>query len=492
MDIIKDSNFAMMSFGRTETGTPKVDEKFGSQEWINFGEKNDFPQELLRLFQNASSIHSGIIKRKVDMIAGQGWKYFPELEELLANDFSENDLNEVVYRCAFDIVIFGGYYLNLLYNSKGVIAQVEHVPFEKVRVAKPNQETEKVEGYFVSKDWLKHKRAENTPEFIDRFDPSKGKKSPSQILQVKIYTPGMDYYPLPTYMPAINWIKLDYEISTFHLKNVQNGLMPGMIIVNKMGVPPAQEREAIYNEVKQRYSGADNAGDFIMVFAESAEKAPEFIPVQLNATDQRFKDLSLQIDNTIMRAHNFTSAIAGIETAGKLGSRQELEEQLEMLQTTVISPIQTTIERSFNKVAEANGIQELFELIEYTMFKADVSAKANVITNNINGLSPLVANKVLESMSPDEIRALVGLQPGVIAPEIPTDALPAEAPVEMEGPKRSKLTETVGGVQGILSIKQAVIDGVMDHSSACALLQIMFGYSEEECLSILGSNTTIL
>lgn len=409
MDIIKNDNFSFMSFGRTETGTPKVDEKFGNQEWINFGQSNDFPQELLRLYQNSSSIHSAIIKRKVDMIAGQGWKAIPQLKELISNEFSENDLNEVVYRCAFDLVIFGGFYLNIIYSKGGTVAQVEQIPFEKVRVAKPNQETERVEGYFVSKDWTRYKRSENTPVFYDRFNVNNGKNSPSQILQVKIYTPGMDYYPLPNYMPALNYIKLDYEISTFHLKSVQNGLMPGMIIVNKMGVPPAQEREAIYNEVKQKYSGSDNAGDFIMVFAENSEKAPEFIPVELNATDQRFKDLSEQINSTIMRAHSFTSAIAGIETAGKLGSRQELEEQLEMLQTTVISPLQNITNRAFNKVAQANNLPEEFELDHYRMFRTDLSARANEINQNISALPKEIVSKVIENMTAEEIRSLIGL-----------------------------------------------------------------------------------
>lgn len=408
MELIKNSNFSIMSFGRQDTGTPKVDEKFGNYEWINFGEKNDFPQELLRLFQNASSIHSSLIKRKVDMIAGQGWKMFPELKELIDNEFSDNDLNEVVYRCAFDLVIFGGFYLNTLYNSKGTISQIEHVPFEKVRVAKPNQKTEKVEGYFISKDWLKWRRGENTPEFIAKFDPKNSRQNPSQLLQIKIYTPGMDYYPLPSYMPALNFIKLDYEISTFHLKSVQNGLMPGMVIINKMGIPPAEEREQIYNEVKQRYSGSDNAGDFIMVFAENADKAPEFVPIQLSATDQRFKDLSVQIDNEIMRVHNFTSAIAGIETSGKLGSRQEIEEQLEMLQTTVITPMQIMVERGFNKVADVNGISDLFELNEYYMFSNNMSPEVSTLVKNLNALNPNIAAKVLENLSPEEIRAIVG------------------------------------------------------------------------------------
>ena len=42
-----------------------------------------------------------------------------------------------------------------------------------------------------------------------------------------------------------------------------------------------------------------------------------------------------------------------------------------------------------------------------------VTEKSNTIIDGINSLSPLVANKVLESMTADEIRSLIGLKPSV-------------------------------------------------------------------------------
>ncbi len=439
------SNFNFMTFGRQEIGTPKVDEYFGTNEWISFGLNNDYPQELIRLYQNASSLHTAIINRKVQMIAGRGFKEVPELKEFMSNQFSKENLDEIAYKLAFDEVLFGGYYLNVIWNKTGdKIAQIEHVPFEKVRVGKPYEETTSVECFFVSKNWSKWRKQENKPEKIEAFDAKKSKEFPSQLLQVKIYSPGMEYYSIPTYQSSLNWIKLDWEISTFHLKQVQNGLMPGMVIVNKMGIPPAEERDKIYNEVKNRYSGAENAGDFIMVFAESAEKAPEFIPIQLNDSDQKFKDLGEQINNNIMRAHNFTSAIAGIETAGKLGSKQELIEQLETLQVTVIEPLQIVINRTFNKLASINSLPQTFELQEYQMFKSEP-------------ISPAIATT--EQMSDDDL---------------------------LDKESKARLKGTVGGVQGIISIKQAVVQGIMEHDSANAMLQLIYGYSAEDCDKILG------
>jgi hypothetical protein len=172
--------------------------------------------------------------------------------------------------------------------------------------------------------------------------------------------------------------------------------MPGMIIVNKSGIPTAEERAQIYDETKASLAGADNAGDFIMVYSETPEKAPDFIPVQLNSSDQRFKDLMNQINSTVMRAHSFTSAIAGIETSGKLGTSTEIVEQLQYMQSTVIAPIQKDIEDAFMSIARINGDEEILNLNEYTIFQpgtvVDASGVINdsnttPVNNNLTGLS---------------------------------------------------------------------------------------------------------
>ena len=360
-------NNMIMRFGRTDTGTPNVSEYFTPSAWINFGTDNLYPQELIRLYQNASTMHKQLIDRKVDMIAGMGWN---TETPFILNEFSEDDLNVVVRKVAFDQVIFGGFYLELIYDKAGKnIVQIEHIPYEKMRVAKCDTEKEEIEGYFFSKDWKNRNRKDNKPCFLPAFNEELDTKEyPSQIMFFKTYTPGMDYYSLPSYSASINWLKLDYEISTYHLKNVQNGLMPGMIIVNKSGIPTAEERQEIYDETKASLAGSDNAGDFIMVHAETPDKAPEFIPIELNSSDQRFKDLMLQINDTIKYAHNFTDAIAGIATSGKLGTSQEITEQLQYMQATVITPIQKSIERAFMKVAKVNGNEEVLALNKYIIF----------------------------------------------------------------------------------------------------------------------------
>ena len=55
-------------------------------------------------------------------------------------------------------------------------------------------------------------------------------------------------------------------------------------------------------------------------------------------------------------------------------------------------------------------IDEIRELMGKEALDNTIKTQAQIISDNINALSPLVANKVLESMTADEIRSLVGLK----------------------------------------------------------------------------------
>jgi hypothetical protein len=367
----KKNNISFHSLSAEFLGTPVVDESFGSNAWINFGQKNDFPNELLDLFQNASPIHSAIIKRKADMVAGNGFLFKEELKYMLKNKFSEDSLNEIVYKIALDIVLFGGFYLEVIWNAAGdYISQFEHIPFQKVRVSKPNNP-----GYWISRDWMKYRKKENEPFFMPKFNPSSAQEDKKQIFQYKVYSPGMEYYSLPTYQSALNYIRLDLEISTFHLRSVQNGLTPGMIVILKDGIPTDDQKQMIIDNAKASFQGSNNAGETVFVFCESDEKKPEFVPIQLAATDERFNQMMQLIDEKIMLAHNFTAAVAGLEVEGKLGARQELEEQIDYLQNTVITPIQIKIENVFDKFGKINEVEETFELNNFDFYSKEIIEK---------------------------------------------------------------------------------------------------------------------
>ena len=96
---------------------PKFEEAKG-KEWVNYGERNDYPQQLLDLYDNAPK-HRAIIDGKADLIAGKGWatnnKAINTISEAKLIDFSalvnpSESLYELTKKISLDLEIFGGYY----------------------------------------------------------------------------------------------------------------------------------------------------------------------------------------------------------------------------------------------------------------------------------------------------------------------------------------------------------------------------------------------
>ena len=376
---VTEENSLFYSFERKVTTTPEFKEFWrNGQPWVNFGIDNLYPSELIRLYLDASSLHTALIRKKANMTSGNGFK-IDGLNgaglNFLANRFGNMTLDEIGLAVGFDLHLFGGFYLNITWSKDGKsISRIQHVPYEKVRCAKPIEGDELDEKYhYISRDWEFYRRSENTPYKICGFNPIKSVEEPNQLLFVKQYSPNAEYYSYCNYTSTLNYIKLAYEINVYHLKSIQNNLNSGMIIINKNGVPPAEQREKLYQELKNRYSGADAAGDILMVFAENAEKAPEFVPFPSNGSDARFKDLVEQVNANIRIGHDTSSIVANIETSGKLGARAEVQDAYEMFQNTIITPAQKIIQDTINKLAGYNGIVSEFELNKYNLFTTPVA-----------------------------------------------------------------------------------------------------------------------
>ena len=414
--IINDlSLFNFGAVGRNETSQNMAKEKFtSSKKWISFGDKDATPQELIRLYQNSDGLHSALIRKSSDMIAGNGFEYNASYEEFLKNEYGSETIEIIAYKAAFDISLHGAFYVQICWSQdRQSIAKVEYVPYEKVRIAVPEDKEYdcEIEGFYVSRDFEKHTRPENTPVFVHAFSEEEEDKlnHPTQIYYVKLYTPGLDYYSLPTYFPAINWIKLSYEISTFHLKCAQNSYLPNLIV----SVPNMYDeviREKMSAEIKAR-SGTDNAGETVVLYGDSPEKMPKFDVIDPMVSDKKFSTTMTQMNENIYIAHGANSNIAGVAVAGKLGSSAEIKEAYAMYQSTRISTLQNKVEDAFTLFGKINGCTGELKLKQYSPYPQVIDdSESTRIVNAINSLPPMVATKVLEAMSQDEIRNLIGLK----------------------------------------------------------------------------------
>jgi len=420
------------------------------KDWVYWGEDDSYPDYLIDLFMR-SSTHNAIVTGKVDYILGGGW--VPDkagstvTQEAILNKFiheinQSDSLNEVSEPLALDFELFNGVALEIIYNKLGSDFSIHHIPFNKIRTNK--DETK----YWYSNNWSSKEQSEEKTGLKEYkpFDFKNSKPKGSYLYVYKITAPrkGKDpnVYPSPCYTGSTQAIETDLECSNYNLSEIKTGFSAGTILNFYNGVPTSEAKADIERAIKRKFSGTDRAGSLILNFADGRERGSESVALNGNDLDKRYIELKKDVRQEIFTGHKVASPMLfGVKTEGQLGGRSEIAEAYELFQNTYISKRQNILEKIFNKFLKLKGVQGRIELkrteavgfgipdsliaqampVDYVKEKlgipipkkeeSDVSKR---VIDSINSLSPLVANKVLESMTASEIRSLVGLQGGMV------------------------------------------------------------------------------
>jgi len=401
--------------------SPKVVE-VRNQDWINYGEDNNYFGYLQDRI-NGSPTNNAIVNGISQMIYGKGIDASDKL--LKPEDYAQAMLlfdYDTTERLCYDLKAMGQCAVQVVYSiDKTRIVECNHFPIETLRSGKCNEDGD-VENYFYAEDWTKVNR-QNKPLEIPAFGFGNGGE---EILYIKPYKTGFYYYSPVDYQGGLQYCELEEEISNYHLNNIMNGLAPSMLINFNNGTPTEDEQRDIERNIQNKFGGTSNAGRFILSFNDSNNYGATITPVQLSDAHNQYQFLSDESMKKIMVSHRVISPmLLGIKDNSGFGNNaDELQTATILMQNTVIKPFQNLIIKEFDKILAFNDItlnlyfQELQPLDVNN--ELTVTEKTNTIIDGINSLSPLVANKVLESMTSDEIRALVGLKSAVI-PQTPIE-----------------------------------------------------------------------
>jgi len=369
---------------------PQIQEARG-KNWIEYGTddyKNLYPQFIIDLYYN-SGTHSAIINATAQMIAGQditakdtdSVELNAKLENFFKNANSKETLHEVLKKCAFDFKLQGGFALNVIYSKSGQVAEIYHVPVERLRVGLPN-ELGRIDKYYICADWSNVRR--NKPQEVAAFNPL-DRTTPSQILYTGLYSPNMEMYYTPDYSSACNWALIDQKVSEYHLGNIERGFSGSYFINMNNGVPTAEERLQIERSIEKKFSGSGNAGKFVLSFSDSKDRAAEITPIDVSNADKQYLALQELLVQNIMTGHRVTSPmLLGVKTEGQLGGRDELMQAFEIYQNTVVKPYQEHILKTLEKILLVNDIKADLQIVQSSpiMTTFTVEDMRNVMTKD--------------------------------------------------------------------------------------------------------------
>jgi hypothetical protein len=317
-----------------------------SKDYIEYGEKNDYPEYLTYLF-NKSAKHNAILTGKANYIFGKGF----ENGDFTVNRLGES-LNDISKKAILDIEIYGGFRLEIIWNRGKKISEIYHVDYSSIRVGKNG-------GFYYREKWEQYNKGEEKE--IPAFDPST--PTGNQIYAYNEYRPMTRYYPLPSYIGCNNYVETDIEISKYYLSAIRNGMAPSKMIQFFQGEPSEDKKREIEKRFKNKFAGTENAGQFILVFGTDKQKAVSIDDLSGSDLDKQFAELNKTCQQEIFSGHLVTSPMLfGIKTEGQLGGATELKIAYEIFQSTYAKPKATAYSKEIEYLFSFSDNPQKFEL----------------------------------------------------------------------------------------------------------------------------------
>jgi capsid portal protein len=324
-------------------------------------------------------------------------------EKLRVVNGNAESIGEVLEKVARDFVTFGNAFVTMARTDDGQVF-CNHEPFQGGRLARRNQLGEITHVGFVEdwKNWT-YTQAKKVALY-PRWEADENGIERTCI-HIANYVPGFDYYGVPDWISSLFFSSLEYMAGRYNQSKIQNGYVPSGIL-QFFGAVSEEQADLIVKDAKKRLTGlGNNNGLLIQVLSDESLKAV-FTPTEQQGRDGEFLELATVAAQEIITAHRWTASLAGVAIAGKLGTNQTVLQEFQMVQNTVIKPIQNKLLAKFVNV-----------------FVAEASQNSEVYLQllNLTPVSFFGTINIETTLTQDEKRAELGFQP---LPEEPEQQVP--------------------------------------------------------------------
>jgi len=395
-----------LKVGGANLSLPYVNGRYTTSNWIPFGQDNMYPQ-LLNQMVFSSPLHGSIVDYKTNAVIGGGFELKTanatpkDLLELYTFE-KKIKLKKTARIITEQLVVHNRVYFKLYFDEKMKMTRAENISPEKVRRGR-------YKGlYFLCEDWSTRIDVQE----IKRHHPSCTDRE--QLFVYEVECLGQDWYPLPKYSSALNFAFLSGELSFFAKSNIQNSIFPSFAIMFPKR-PQSEEEKNVLRQTIDKLKGAQNAGKTAAFFANSQEQLPKIESIPTNSNDKLFQEASGLNTEQICFAHTIDPILMGVRTTGSLGSGSDIKQAYVIFEKNVVMPLREQVQDIFNEILHIAKLSVAefqinnFQIINETIVERD--ERMSHVIDSLNSLEPSVAQKVIEQMTPNELRALAGLKP---------------------------------------------------------------------------------
>lgn len=427
---------------------------------VSWGGNNLFPYYLNYLFKN-NPIHAGIVRSKQYYTTSGGLVYegadVDKYNVFFLNGKSnpnEQNLQEVVEDFSLDLEKSNMYVCRILMTKVGIrqYRKAVPIPFERVRF-----EIEEVDSKViltgrikVSADWSDER---SEIEYISQYKPEDPEQREFYVLYMEKSSQSLDasnskkpnpsIYPDPPYGGGIVSIDTGIKINKHGNSELDNGFSLGTILNLNNGRPSNDDdKKKLEQDIADASTGVDNTGGALVLYGNGKDREASVTSLNGNDLPERYLNVKKSSEESIIHSHSVvTPTLFGIMQEGSFNADQ-LEQGYAIMQgnyftsrrKAILSVVNWLGKTFFGLTGEIKFIPVVLQLEQQV-----TDADSQTLTA-INNLSPLVATKLIESMTANEIRKLGKLPPieggDVIAPPTATTFSKEDSDIILERLKK--------------------------------------------------------
>ena len=360
-----------------------------SNEYVSFFDtsNNVYINDLARRARR-SSTHSAILSSKLAYTIGTDFIYSDDLkanQQSWADDVNANEesLRDVFNLVSKDYITFGNAWIQSV--KVGSRTNYYYIDATKVRIKTDRS------AIIVSDYWREIGNGKYSTK--PHVEISLNKKKGTHAIQLMRHSPEYNFYGLPDYIGALNWIDVEYRIPKFNLDRFDNGFFPSALI-QMFGSPPEGTTAKQYvKSMVSNFTGEANNSKIVAEMLDSPEQAAKITTFESEKQGE-FEKLAEMAKVNIISAHRIPPVLAMIETAGKLGGNQQIPESHNLFMNSVIIPdFQEPLLRFFNKLISVAGFKFTIEI------------------NQLNSLTLVDKINPHDVLTVNEQRELLGFEP---------------------------------------------------------------------------------
>lgn len=345
---MNNSNFHILELEAYQTPTIHEDPR---DDFVSFGQDNNYYQEVIDAYLNSATTNS-IITGVSNQIYGKGFSALdsnrrPDEYAQFKGLFKAKDLKKV----CLDLKLLGEAAFQVTYKGKKVSA-VSHFNRETLRAEKCDHRG-KINAYYYFPKWEDYRNGDELTRI-----PVFGSGASNEVFIIKRSIPGMHYYSPPDWVSALNYAKLECEISEYLVNEVENSFSGTKLVSFTNGVPTQEKQHMIKTEIMNKLTGA-NGEKVIVSFTDSPENKTQIEDITVSDAADVYSYIAEEATRKLLLANRITSPLlVGIrDTGNSLGSNsEEIQNAHNLFENVVIKPYQDLIIDAIDEILAVNHI----------------------------------------------------------------------------------------------------------------------------------------